>query len=662
MANSPRAPPILQRTSHTPSCYIVALPNEILAETISWLPHPAHVLSLSYTCKRFHDLLVDPGSAYIWRRVRERFAALKRVATLSDGGPDPFRQISSTGWVDMIELPSSKSLIQLLFEAVPIPGPFDDQSEYALAQMIFGSKKCSECGKRYHGKPREFAMPLPFCPECTQKKPSSSSGKHYIQKGDALKDFKKHVLSSYPAVGVDAFAILWEKLPRIMSHNLPGKPENMLRVPWNRLLAEFVDVVKAGSTSAITEFWKVKITKLREKTRLLIKHSSRLNEWYAVYTYHLQLLGDCVKASSRDFATSHDLKLEDMEKAPSYAHALSLANRQYATDIRPILILNESDVISQTIKIEANRIAGVARTARITRRDQIERFYKESLFIDGVKPTLETFRAIPILQALQDGISTAEVKSKNERPQQSSHLSHKPFSSRASIYDDLRGAVVQDLIRLAVAQWREGAELGARKLLGFGKSERGGRKRKAKDKKGPKEQASVMEVDPSQRPPTRDQAPENESPKVDRDASSMGPAAPMWHSTPGKLGPEMRITSWFVCIRCTNMDPGYKRMRVLDFRGVCAHECSQKDWGKTNAKKWSIDCFNLAPRAIETAKEMLKILRLDAEDSGTTTACLKGWWSCDNCPVWMDAMVWEDLARTPKHISSVRRRSAESQK
>ncbi|KIM24212.1 hypothetical protein M408DRAFT_242821 [Serendipita vermifera MAFF 305830] len=107
----------------------------------------------------------------------------------------------------------------------------------------------------------------------------------------------------------------------------------------------------------------------------------------------------------------------------------------------------------------------------------------------------------------------------------------------------------------------------------------------------------------------------------------------------------MRVTSWFVCIRCTNMDPGYKRMRILDFRGVCAHECSQKDWGKTNAKKWSVDCFSLAPRAIETAKKMLEILGLDAEDWGTTTACLKGWWTCNNCPAWMSAMVWEDLLR-----------------
>ncbi|KIM22134.1 hypothetical protein M408DRAFT_28944, partial [Serendipita vermifera MAFF 305830] len=546
MANPARTSPLFQSAPQIPSCYIFALPNELIVETISWLAHPAHVLSLSYTCKKFHNFLVDPGSAYIWRRVRERFAAIRRVATLSDGGVDPFGHIPKTCWLDMIELPSSKSLMQLLFEAVPILAPFEGQSEYALARMLFGLKTCTECGKGYHGKPRSFSLPLPFCPECNKKHPSSYSGKHYIQKGDALKDFKKRILSSYPAVGVDAFAILWGTFPMILSQILyTGSEITTLRAPWNRLLAEFVDIVKTGSTPAITEFLKVKMKKLKEKMETVVKHASRLQDWYTVYTHHLQLLGECIKASSRDFATSHGLKFEDMEKAPEYAHALAVANRQYATDIRPILVLNESGVVSQTIKIEANRVAEVTKTAGTTRRDQIEIFYKEFSFLDGVKPTLGTFRTIPILETLQDGISTAEVKSKHEPPQRS-YYSHKPFSSRASIYEDLRTPMVQDLTRLAVAQWRESAELGARKLLGFGKPEKGGRKRKSKDKKGGKDQASAMEVDPSEQPPTGDQAPGNDGSREERADSSMEPAAPMWHSAPGKLDPEMRITSWFV--------------------------------------------------------------------------------------------------------------------
>jgi hypothetical protein len=46
---------------------------------------------------------------------------------------------------------------------------------------------------------------------------------------------------------------------------------------------------------------------------------------------------------------------------------------------------------------------------------------------------------------------------------------------------------------------------------------------------------------------------------------------------------------------------------------------------------------------MDTAKRMLEILGLDAEDSKTTTRSLKGWWSCNNCPSWMAGMVWEDL-------------------
>ncbi|KIM22131.1 hypothetical protein M408DRAFT_28941 [Serendipita vermifera MAFF 305830] len=205
--------------------------------------------------------------------------------------------------------------------------------------------------------------------------------------------------------------------------------------------------------------------------------------------------------------------------------------------------------------------------------------------------------------------------------------------------------MVQDLTRLAVAQWREGAELGVRRLLGFRKAKRDRRKRKNKDKKGGKEQASAMEVDSIEQPTRGDQTLRNDVSKEENNESPMGQVIPIWHSLPGKLDPEMRVTSWFMCTRCTHMDPRYKRMRVLDFRGLCSHECSQKDWGRANSKKWSIDCFTLAPRAIETAKRMLEILGLDAEDPGTTTTCLKGWWACDNCPARMSAMVWEDLLR-----------------
>ncbi|KIM22132.1 hypothetical protein M408DRAFT_28942 [Serendipita vermifera MAFF 305830] len=47
------------------------------------------------------------------------------------------------------------------------------------------------------------------------------------------------------------------------------------------------------------------------------------------------MLGDCIRTSSHYFAIMHGLQLEDMEKAPAYAHALATANRQHLEDICP---------------------------------------------------------------------------------------------------------------------------------------------------------------------------------------------------------------------------------------------------------------------------------------------------------------------------------------
>lgn len=133
------------------------------------------------------------------------------------------------------------------------------------------------------------------------------------------------------------------------------------------------------------------------------------------------------------------------------------------------------------------------------------------------------------------------------------------------------------------------------------------------------------------------------APQVDSNTLDRPPR--IWHSIPGKLDPELRLTSWFICTRCTNIDPPYKQMRVLDFRGICAHVCWTKDRSRSQQQPWNVEIFALAPRAIDTAHKMLEILQLDPEDPGTNLKCLQGWWTCNNCPEWMSAMVWQDLLR-----------------
>ncbi|KIM24213.1 hypothetical protein M408DRAFT_27191 [Serendipita vermifera MAFF 305830] len=207
------------------------------------------------TCptREFYNFLVDPSLTYIWKRVREGFVVVKRAVILSDGKPDLSEPISP---MEIINLPGSKCIMQVSLEKAPIPDPFSGQSEYAMARMLFGRKTCLECGEEYSGKPRSFPLPLPFCPECTQSKDGIFDEKHYVQKTDALKEFQEHILISHPGVDKDALDLLWRALPKARPQNRIDI-EYALRPSWNRLLAEFADIVTNGSISAVTEFLQV---------------------------------------------------------------------------------------------------------------------------------------------------------------------------------------------------------------------------------------------------------------------------------------------------------------------------------------------------------------------------------------------------------------------
>jgi hypothetical protein len=178
-------------------------------------------------------------------------------------------------------------------------------------------------------------------------------------------------------------------------------------------------------------------------------------------------------------------------------------------------------------------------------------------------------------------------------------------SERLSIEADLRENTVRDLVAVSVLQWRESAMLGARKLLGFERYKRSGKKRQNRRKnkaRGAKTSMEIDAVEPSAEDCSEIQVESEldaENPmEVDEPGKGGGVdedgSVQKWHSVPGKLDPEMRVTSWFACTRCINMDPGYKRMRVLDFRGVCTHECWQKDWSKAQRKAWNIGMRHLS--------------------------------------------------------------------
>jgi len=56
----------------------------------------------------------------------------------------------------------------------------------------------------------------------------------------------------------------------------------------------------------------------------------------------------------------------------------------------------------------------------------------------------------------------------------------------------------------------------------------------------------------------------------------------------GHLSLEQRCTSLFACRKCRKVEDSYKRAGVLDFRGLCQHQCEEKHKSKKGKTQWAI--------------------------------------------------------------------------
>jgi hypothetical protein len=137
--------------------------------------------------------------------------------------------------------------------------------------------------------------------------------------------------------------------------------------------------------------------------------------------------------------------------------------------------------------------------------------------------------------------------------------------------------------------------------------------------------------------------------------------AMVWRSQPRKLDPEMRPTALFECTLCHDVAPKYKRMGVLDFAGLCSHDCVEKHKAKKDRTPWSVgecllvygsgvalslneDNFKVASRAKDMVKKMLEVAH-KPEDEPSTSTFLKenASWICNKCPPNMRIMHYEDM-------------------
>jgi hypothetical protein len=125
---------------------------------------------------------------------------------------------------------------------------------------------------------------------------------------------------------------------------------------------------------------------------------------------------------------------------------------------------------------------------------------------------------------------------------------------------------------------------------------------------------------------------------------------------------ELLATAWFICRSCPYLEPAYERLGVLDFAGICAHQCQTPYVAVSTSVGWNVcesrhfivsaernlcyeDNFLLAPHAVAITREMLKVLGIHEEDSTSAKECFAGLWFCKICPK-VKELQWEDLVST----------------
>ncbi|KAG8829078.1 hypothetical protein FRC17_007155 [Serendipita sp. 399] len=64
-------------------------------------------------------------------------------------------------------------------------------------------------------------------------------------------------------------------------------------------------------------------------------------------------------------------------------------------------------------------------------------------------------------------------------------------------------------------------------------------------------------------------------------------AAQIWWDQPGKVAPELRRSSLFVCKMCNQLRKRQKRLGAMDFDGLCQHQCVLLDKASKDQPRWA---------------------------------------------------------------------------
>lgn len=288
-----------------PPCYLFKFPNELLAETVSWLQHPIEILFLSETCKKLYNYLRDPTTSYVWRQVREDLIVIADHAIRTPSGPQMIEKLvsynSPTSRLKALKVPGEDAMIYLKVVQCPIPAPFDGMTEYAYARMLFGLKRCDVCGTGYYGSPWSFSIAFSMCKVCRER---TRPGNTLL-----LREARKVLADEMKGISIPAdefWPALWASVPR--EHPLYLAEEDEDEDDWGGWSIRFEPYTSS-------ELWKSRIEELKQKVlsqdtktfveitlkrraeRLVAvhKHANVIKLWYRTYRIHEMEIRECIE-------------------------------------------------------------------------------------------------------------------------------------------------------------------------------------------------------------------------------------------------------------------------------------------------------------------------------------------------------------------------------
>lgn len=162
----PYSPPSNSLDKKQPQCPLFKLPNELIANVLSWTAQPLDILSLSLTCKSMHKILTHPSASFMWKHSREKFTMITRVSS------EPITEELSLPESPFPLPPGRGTHVRVaIWSPVPVPKPCTTeecggnsaQTEAQLAQFLIGTRACALCSIMVNNPPYSVNLKLVLC-------------------------------------------------------------------------------------------------------------------------------------------------------------------------------------------------------------------------------------------------------------------------------------------------------------------------------------------------------------------------------------------------------------------------------------------------------------------------------------------------------------------